>query len=72
MINVNPATAERERNEPYKSMSEYRKIDSGAAKWPCLGMQMVPMSGDEGEIRVGDEIVVEKVGEHCYIPQGPS
>ncbi|KAB2580671.1 Mitochondrial amidoxime-reducing component 1 [Lasiodiplodia theobromae] len=72
MINVNPATAERERNEPYKSMSEYRKIDSGAAKWPCLGMQMVPMSGDEGEIRVGDEIVVEEVGEHCYIPQGPS
>ncbi|OJD28809.1 mosc domain protein [Diplodia corticola] len=72
MVNVNPATAELERNEPYKTMAQFRKIDPGAAKWPCLGMQLVPLSGDEGEVNVGDEIVVEETGEHCYIPQGPS
>lgn len=72
MLNVNPGTGERERNEPYKTMATFRKIDSGAPKWPCLGMQLVPISGDEGPIAVGDEVVVEEIGEHCYIPQGPS
>ncbi|KAH7053218.1 MOSC domain-containing protein [Macrophomina phaseolina] len=72
MLNVNPATGELESKEPYKTMATFRKIDPGAAKWPCLGMQMVPLSGDEGLISVEDEAVVEEIGEHCYIPQGPS
>ncbi|GME34202.1 Molybdenum cofactor sulfurase [Neofusicoccum parvum] len=72
MPNVDPATGERDRNEPYKTMAAFRKIDEGAAKWPCLGMQMVPMSEEEGVVRVGDEVVVEEIGEHWYIPQGPS
>lgn len=71
--NVDQDTGARDaHNEPYKTMAAYRKIDEGAAKWPCLGMQMVPMSGEEEGIRVGDGVVVEEVGEHCYIPQGPS
>ncbi|KAF2091915.1 MOSC-domain-containing protein [Saccharata proteae CBS 121410] len=68
--NVNPLTGERDKNQPYSAMSAYRKIDRGAWRYPCLGMQMVPVSGEPGEIRVGDEVMVLEVGDHHYIPQG--
>ncbi|KAK7522513.1 MOSC domain-containing protein [Phyllosticta citriasiana] len=67
--NVNPETAERHPAEPNKSMKAYRVIDEGANPHACLGMQMVPFSNDMQEIKVGDEVVVEEVGEHFYIKQ---
>ncbi|KAF2145248.1 uncharacterized protein K452DRAFT_266000 [Aplosporella prunicola CBS 121167] len=70
MPNVDPTTGARDRREPYTTMAEFRRIDPGAGKFPCLGMQMVPLSGEAGEICVGDEVGVEETGEHCYIPQG--
>ncbi|KAK8244540.1 MOSC domain-containing protein [Phyllosticta capitalensis] len=67
--NVNPETAERHPAEPAKTMKKYRVIDEGANPHACLGMQMVPFSNELDEIKVGDEVIVEEVGEHCYIKQ---
>ncbi|KAK7541953.1 MOSC domain-containing protein [Phyllosticta citribraziliensis] len=67
--NVNPETAERHPAEPNKTMKAYRVIDEGANPHACLGMQMVPFSNEVQEIKVGDEVVVEEVGEHFYIKQ---
>ncbi|KAF2763021.1 hypothetical protein EJ05DRAFT_471970 [Pseudovirgaria hyperparasitica] len=53
--NIDPATGDRSPNEPYVSMTKYRRIDEGAQPYPCLGMQSVPMwdaglgVGEEGE-----------------------
>lgn len=66
--NVDPITGIKDRNEPRKAMSAYRKIDEGVPNEPCLGMQAVPMS-QEAEISVGDEIEILQRGEHFYIKQ---
>ena len=35
---VNPATGVKDLNQPYKTMTKYRRIDPGAKYHPCLGM----------------------------------
>ena len=67
--NVEPTTGIVDRDDPYSTMSKYRCIDEGAGNNPCLGMQMVPISGEPGTIKVGDEIEVLETGPHHYIKQ---
>ncbi|KAI9687391.1 MAG: hypothetical protein M1820_010473 [Bogoriella megaspora] len=67
MPNVDPTTGIRDSNEPMRAMSEYRRVDQGCPRVPCLGMQVTPIE-PKGEIRVGDEIEVLEVGEHFYLP----
>lgn len=69
MPNVDPNTGILDRNEPYTSMAKHRCIDEGAGKLPCLGMQLVPSTDEEREIKVGDEIEVLETGPHFYIKQ---
>lgn len=66
--NTDQATGEKHAQEPYKTLSTYRRIDEGAAKNHCLGMQMVP-AVEQGVISVGDEIEVLETGEHFYLKQ---
>ncbi|KAF2836137.1 hypothetical protein M501DRAFT_987689 [Patellaria atrata CBS 101060] len=69
--NVSSATGFADLNQPYVTMSKYRKVDKGSPKHPVFGLQMVPMESGVGLLKVGDEVeVVERVeGEHVYIPQ---
>jgi len=66
--NTDQTTGEKHPQEPFKTLSTYRRIDEGAAKNHCLGMQMVPAL-ERGEMRVGDEIEVLETGEHFYLKQ---
>lgn len=52
------------RNEPEKTMRKYRIVDPGS-KSACLGMQLTPL--EDGEVRVGDGVVVLETGEHFYL-----
>lgn len=62
--NVDPKTAEPDRNEPSTTLRSYRVVDEGS-KNACLGMQVTPL--DEGCVAVGDKIEVLEVGEHRFL-----
>jgi len=66
--NTDQTTGEKHPREPYKTLQTYRRIDEGAGKHHCLGMQMVPAL-ENSEIRVGDGIEVLETGEHFYLEQ---
>ena len=66
--NVNQITGIKDRNEPNKTLREFRAIDPGAGKNACLGMMMVPVS-QHSVIKVGDPIEVLETGEHFYLKQ---
>ncbi|KAI4213623.1 MAG: hypothetical protein LQ351_003847 [Letrouitia transgressa] len=66
--NVNQDTGVKHEKEPRNTMLAFRKVDPGAKKLPCMGMQMVPVMRD-GIVRVGDDIEVLETGEHYYIGQ---
>jgi len=57
--NNDPDTGERNRNEPDVTMRRERNIDPGAPNKGCMGMHMFSSKKD-GEVKVGDEIVVEE------------
>lgn len=67
--NVDQETGKKHAEEPDKTMRAFRKIDSGCKNHACLGMMMVPVSPDQNEIRVGDEIHVLETGQHLYVMQ---
>jgi uncharacterized protein YcbX len=62
--NVDPQTAEIDRNEPMSTLRSYRVIDEGS-KNACLGMQVTPLG--EGMVRVGDRVEVVETGEHFFL-----
>jgi uncharacterized protein YcbX len=69
MPNVDQVTGEKHPSEPDRTIRSFRAVDEGAGpNIGCLGMQMVPIS-KESALRVGDEITVLEVGEHCYVKQ---
>jgi uncharacterized protein YcbX len=69
MPNVDPDTGARHATEPDRTLRAVRAVDRGAGPYTgCLGMQLVPVAR-EGEVRVGDEVVVLEKGEHVYIKQ---
>ena len=69
MPNVDQVTGERHPSEPDRTLRAERAVDAGAGpNVGCLGMQMVPIAKDSA-LRVGDEITVLELGEHCYIKQ---
>ncbi|KAL5117104.1 hypothetical protein ACEQ8H_004929 [Pleosporales sp. CAS-2024a] len=53
--NVDPETADVDRNEPNSTLRKYRMVDEGS-KNPCLGVQVVPLVS--GQVKVGDNIEV--------------
>jgi uncharacterized protein YcbX len=62
--NVDPKTAELDKNEPLSTLRSYRVIDEGS-KNACLGMQATPLSN--GQVDVGDKIEVLETGEHFFL-----
>jgi len=69
MPNVDQVTGERHPSEPDRTLRSFRAVDEGAGpRTGCLGMQLVPCV-KESALRVGDEVTVQEVGEHVYIPQ---
>ncbi|KAF1832710.1 hypothetical protein BDW02DRAFT_640629 [Decorospora gaudefroyi] len=62
--NVDPASAEMDRNEPLGTLRGYRVIDEGS-KNACLGMQLTPL--DEGSVAVGDCVEVLETGDHFFL-----
>lgn len=69
MPNVDQITGEKHASEPDRTLRSFRAVDEGTGpNIGCLGMQMVPISR-ESALRVGDEITVLEVGEHCYVKQ---
>lgn len=69
MPNVDQVTGEKHASEPDRTLRAVRAVDGGAGpNIGCLGMQMVPISKDSA-LRVGDEITVLEIGEHCYMKQ---
>ncbi|KAL9095304.1 MAG: hypothetical protein Q9165_002561 [Trypethelium subeluteriae] len=64
--NVDPETGIKDQNEPRRAMDQYRKVDEGCPKVPCLGMQVTPMQA-ASQIKVGDEIELLETGEHFYL-----
>jgi len=69
MPNVDQVTGEKHASEPDRTLRSFRAVDEGTGpNIGCLGMQMVPISR-ESALRVGDEITVLEVGEHCYVKQ---
>lgn len=66
-LNVNNVTREQYPTEPDRALRSFRNVDAGQSI-ECLGMQMVPLA-KESAVRVGDEITVLEVGEHCFIKQ---
>ncbi|CAK4033383.1 Mitochondrial amidoxime-reducing component 1 [Lecanosticta acicola] len=63
--NVHPGSGVKDRNEPHATLKRTRQVDEGAKPHPCLGLSMIPLF-TRGIIRVGDEIDVLQIGEHCY------
>ena len=66
--NVDQDSGIANREQPYKTLQQFRKIDKGAPHYSCLGMHMVPAS-QFCEIRVGDVVEVLQTGEHFHIKQ---
>ena len=62
--NVDPETAELDKNEPLTTLRSYRVIDEGS-KNACLGMQVTPLS--DGQVSIGDTIEVLGTGEHFFL-----
>jgi uncharacterized protein YcbX len=62
--NVDPGTAQLDKNEPLSTLRSYRVIDEGS-KNACLGMQVTPLS--DGQVTVGDTIQVLETGEHFFL-----
>lgn len=64
--NVDPATAQKHRHEPWDTLMAYRRVDEGIKFKPCFGMMGVPRN--EGEIEVGMKMeVLDVTDEHRYI-----
>jgi uncharacterized protein YcbX len=64
--NVDPASGDRHKAEPDKTLKSYRRIDDGDKTNACLGMQLVPVK-KEFVLRVGDSVQVLETGLHQYI-----
>jgi uncharacterized protein YcbX len=64
--NVDPETAEKDKNEPWDTLVNYRRVDEGI-KWKlCFGMLSCPRN--EGYIAVGVKFEVTEMTEgHLYI-----
>jgi uncharacterized protein YcbX len=62
--NVDPETAEMDKNEPLSTLRRYRVIDEGS-KNACLGMQVSPLQ--DGAVAVGDSIEVLETGQHFFL-----
>jgi uncharacterized protein YcbX len=65
--NVNPDTAEKDKNEPWDTLVSYRRVDKGIKWKPCFGMLSCPRN--EGPIAIGMKFEVTQIitGEHLYI-----
>jgi len=64
--NVNPDTAEKDKEEPWDTLVTYRRVDEGMKWKPCFGMLACPRN--EGPIAVGMKFEVLKTTEqHMYI-----
>lgn len=64
--NVDPETAEKDKNEPWDTLVSYRRVDEGIKWKPCFGMLSCPRN--EGSIAIGMTFeVTEMTGEHLYI-----
>lgn len=65
--NVDPATAEEHKRQPWDILMKYRRVDEGITFKPCFGMLCVPR-GDGGEVKVGMKLEVTEVTDaHRYI-----
>ena len=53
--------------EPEAAMRKTRRIDEGAKLKACMGMMMVPATGVDSSMKVGDEVEVLATGDHFYI-----
>jgi uncharacterized protein YcbX len=64
--NVDPETAEKDKNEPWDTLVSYRRVDEGIKWKPCFGMLSCPRN--EGPVAVGMKFeVTEMTEEHLYI-----
>ncbi|RAL17675.1 MOSC domain-containing protein [Aspergillus homomorphus CBS 101889] len=64
--NVEPATAEEHRKQPWDTLMAYRRVDEGMKYKPCFGMLSAPRA--EGEIAVGMRLeVLQETTAHRYI-----
>ena len=64
--NVDPETAEKDKNEPCDTLVSYRRVDEGIKWKPCFGMLSCPRN--EGPIAVGMKFeVTEMMDGHLYI-----
>ncbi|KAH7370190.1 MOSC N-terminal beta barrel domain-containing protein [Rhexocercosporidium sp. MPI-PUGE-AT-0058] len=64
--NVDPDTAEKDKNEPWDTLVSYRRVDEGIKWKPCFGMLCCPRT--EGEIEVGMKFEVMEMTEgHKYV-----
>jgi hypothetical protein len=76
-FSVDIATGVKDPNQPYKTLTKFRRIDKGAKYHPCFGMYCVSdKPGNilillelmtDGTIKVGDTIGVLEKGEHAFI-----
>ena len=65
--NVNPDTAEKHPHQPWDTLMQFRRVDSGGpAKYkPCFGMLCIPKN--EGIVAVGAKVeCLETTGKHLY------
>ena len=64
--NVDPATAEKDKHQPWDTLMKYRRIDEGIKFKPCFGMLSCPRS--EGKVEVGMKFeVLQTTSEHRYV-----
>lgn len=64
--NVDPASGDRHKAEPDRTLKSYRRIDDGDRTNACLGMQLVPAE-EKFVMKVGDSVEVLETGVHKYI-----
>lgn len=64
--NVDPATSEKNKHEPWDTLYSYRRVDEGLKYKPCFGMLCAPRN--EGIINVGMKFeVLETTEKHFYL-----
>lgn len=64
---VDPDSAIRHPKQPEAYLRKNRNIDKGAPNTGCLGLQMLPATDKQIEIKVGDAIKILERGEHHFI-----
>lgn len=62
--NVDPNSGIADKDQPFKILQSYRRVDKGAKYEPCFGMNISASFVKDGEIKVGDIVKIVKTGYH--------